>query len=196
MVEGLKTGEISIQPRRKLVTVFFSDVRGFTSYAEEHDPLMVINTINEIFYIQVNIINKNFGDIDKFIGDEIMVEFPSPSLAFKSALEIQKKISSYNKRRKDVLQVGIGINFGEAVVGAVGSGDKYDWTMIGNTVNIGRRLCGAADPDCIVVSAPVYEKLKTKRSCREIDIKVKGISKKVTAYIFEPGKKSVSKAGV
>jgi class 3 adenylate cyclase len=185
MVEVLRTGEITIQPRRKLVTVLFSDVRGFTTYAEQNDPLMVINTINEIFGIQVQCINKNSGDIDKFIGDEIMVQFPSPSCAFKCALEIQNKISSFNKKRKDVLKVGIGINYGVAVVGAVGSGEKYDFTMIGNTVNMGRRLCSAAEPGTIVVSESAYEKLKTKRSFRETDIKVKGISKKVTAYIFE-----------
>ncbi|MBN1697438.1 MAG: adenylate/guanylate cyclase domain-containing protein [Spirochaetales bacterium] len=187
MVEVLRTGEITIQPRRKLVTVFFSDVRGFTTYAEEMDPLMVINTLNEIFCIQVQCINKNSGDIDKFIGDEIMVQFPSPSCAFKCALEIQQKIASFNKKRKETLQVGIGINYGVAVVGAVGSGEKYDFTMIGNTVNVGRRLCSAAEPGSIVVSESAYEKLKTKRPFTEIDIKVKGISKKVTAFVFNDG---------
>ena len=82
MVEVLNTGEITTQPRRKLVTVFFSDIRGFTSFAEGKDPLLVINTINELFAIQIEIIRQNSGDIDKFIGDEIMVEFPTPQLAF------------------------------------------------------------------------------------------------------------------
>ena len=83
-------------------------------------------------------------------GDEIMVEFPTPSLAFKAASEIQKKLQSFNNRREIPLEVGIGINFGEAIVGAIGSGAQYDWTMIGHTVNVARRLCAAAEKGEIV----------------------------------------------
>jgi adenylate cyclase len=184
MMENLNTGEITAQPRRKLVTIFFSDVRGFTSFSEQNDPLVVINTINELFNIQVGIIKKNSGDIDKFIGDEIMVEFPTPSLAFKTAMEIQTKIVSYNKKRQIALNIGIGINFGEAIVGAIGAGDQYNWTMIGNTVNVASRLCGAAEAGNIMISASVYEKLKIKRTCKETEIRVKGISKPVKAYIY------------
>jgi adenylate cyclase len=185
MVEILNTGEITAQPRRKLVTILFSDVRGFTSFSEQNDPLVVISTINEIFNIQVGIIKKNSGDIDKFIGDSIMVEFPSPSLAFKSATEIQNKMAAYNKKRQDSLTVGIGINYGEAIVGAIGAGEQYNWTMIGNTVNVASRLCGAAESGAVLVSASVYEKLKIKRECKEAEIRVKGISKAVKAYVYE-----------
>jgi adenylate cyclase len=182
MLEHLNAGEITTQPRRKLTTIFFSDVRAFTAFSERNDPLVVINTINEIFDIQVAAIKRNAGDIDKFIGDEIMVEFPSPSAAFKAADEIQAKIAVYNRKRRFPLEVGIGVNFGEAVVGAIGAGDQFNWTTIGHTVNVARRLCGAAEPGDIVVSASVYEKLKIKRSCEESDIKVKGVSKPVHAY--------------
>jgi class 3 adenylate cyclase len=185
MVEHLNAGEITTQPRRKLVTIFFSDVRDFTAFSEQNDPLVVINTINEIFDIQVAAINRNSGDIDKFIGDEIMVEFPSPSAAFKAADEIQAKIQSFNRKRDFLLQVGIGINYGEAIVGAIGSGDQFNWTMIGHTVNVARRLCSVAEPGDIVISAAVFEKLKIKRACQESEIKVKGISKSVHAYLFQ-----------
>jgi class 3 adenylate cyclase len=186
MLEHLDSGEITTQPRRKLVTIFFSDVRDFTSFSEQHDPLVVINTINELFDIQVAAIRRNAGDIDKFIGDEIMVEFPSPSAAFKAADEIQSKIAVYNRKRRFPLDVGIGVNFGEAVVGAIGSGGQFNWTTIGHTVNVARRLCGMAEPGEIVVSGSVYEKLKTKRACEESDIRVKGISKAVHVYTFCP----------
>ncbi|MBN1522961.1 MAG: adenylate/guanylate cyclase domain-containing protein [Spirochaetales bacterium] len=184
MVAGLHTGEITTHPHRKMVTIFFSDVREFTSFSEQNDPLVVINTINELFTIQVSTIKKHYGDIDKFIGDEIMVEFPTPSLAFKAASEIQRKVETFNKKRDVPLEVGIGINFGEAIVGAIGSGDQYDWTMIGHTVNIARRLCAAAEKGEVVVSQTIYEKLKVKRECEKKDIKVKGVSKPVKAYFF------------
>ena len=88
MVERLNAGEITTQPRRKLTVIFFSDVRDFTTFSEKNDPLVVINTINEIFDIQVAAVKRHSGDIDKFIGDEIMVEFPSPAAAFRAADEI------------------------------------------------------------------------------------------------------------
>ena len=184
MVDQLHTGEITAQPHRKMVTIFFSDVRKFTSYSEQNDPLDVINTINEIFTIQVNAIKKHKGDIDKFIGDEIMVEFSTPSQAFKAASEIQQKLKTFNKKRKVPLEVGIGINFGEAIVGAIGSGYQFDYTMIGHTVNVARRLCAAAEKGEIVVSHAFYEKLKVKRECKKKEIKVKGISKPVKAYFY------------
>lgn len=186
MLERLDSGEITTQPRRKLVTIFFSDVREFTSFSEQHDPLVVITTINEIFDIQVAAIRRNAGDIDKFIGDEIMVEFPSAQAAFKAADEIQSKIAAFNRKRRFPLEVGIGINFGEAVVGAIGSGGQFSWTTVGHTVNVARRLCGMAQAGEIVISGSVFEKLKTKRQCDESDIKVKGISKAVHVYTFCP----------
>jgi len=184
MVEILNTGEITTQPRRKLLTVFFSDIRGFTSFAEEHDPMMVITTVNEIFDIQVALIKKYSGDIDKFIGDEIMAEFPTPSAAFKCATEIQAKLSAFNKKRSVPLNVGIGINFGEAIVGAIGSGDQFNWTMVGHTVNIGRHLCSVAEPGQIVVSQEVQEKLKVKRQCKRTDVKMKKLAKPVKAIVY------------
>jgi adenylate cyclase len=182
MLEHLDAGEITTQPRRKLVTIFFSDVREFTSFSEQNDPLVVINTINEIFDIQVQAIRRHSGDIDKFIGDEIMVEFPSPSTAFKAADEIQAKICTYNRKRRFPLAVGIGINYGEAVVGAVGSSGQFNWTTIGHTVNVARRLCAMAEPGEIVISGSVYERLKIKRDCSESNIRVKGINKPVHIY--------------
>jgi adenylate cyclase len=185
MVEVLKTGEITTQPSRKVITMLFTDVRGFTSYAEQHDPFDVVKTINDILAIQVEIIKKNLGDILKFVGDEIMAEFPDPSLAFKSAVEIQQKVAVFNKKREEPLHLGIGINYGEAVVGAIGSGNHYDWTTIGHTVNLARRLCSAAAPGEIYIAEAVFQQIRTRRKFEHTSIKVKGISKKVKAYFIK-----------
>jgi class 3 adenylate cyclase len=184
MVEILNAGDVTTQPRKKLVTVFFSDIRGFTAFSEQHDALVVINRINELFNIQVGIIRKNSGDIDKFIGDAILVEFPSPALAFKSAIEIQKKIQAYNERIKMPLSVGIGISHGEVLVGPIGAGDQFNWTMIGRVVNLASRLCCAAKPGSILVASEVHEKLNTKFSFDKTDLKLKGYKGRVTAYEF------------
>ena len=141
--------------------------------------------LNELFNIQVKIIARNNGDIDKFVGDSVMALFPSPQKAFKASLDIQKKISEFNKKKKLSLNVGIGINYGEAVVGAVGSGDSYNWTTIGDTVNLASRLCSVAEGGTICISKNVLKKIKTTKRPKEKNIKVKGINKPITIYVLK-----------
>ncbi len=185
MLENIKTGEFTSGPQRKNITVFFSDIRGFTTFSEKHDPLIVVDRLNELFDIQVKIIARNNGDIDKFVGDSIMAIFPSPQKALNASLEIQKKIHQYNKQKKQSLNIGIGINHGEAVVGAVGSGDSFNWTTIGDTVNVASRICSMADEGTICVSQSVIKKVKSNKRPKEKQIKVKGINKPITIYVYK-----------
>lgn len=185
MLENIKTGEFTSGPQRKNITVFFSDIRGFTTYSEKNDPLIVVERLNELFDIQVKIIARNNGDIDKFVGDSIMAIFPSPQKALNASLEIQKKIGHYNKQKKQSLNIGIGINYGEAVVGAVGSGDSFNWTTIGDTVNVASRICSMADEGTICVSQSIIKKVKSNKRPREKQIKVKGINKPITIYVYK-----------
>ena len=185
MLENIKTGEFTSGPQRKNITVFFSDIRGFTAFSEKNDPLIVVNRLNELFDVQVKIIARNGGDIDKFVGDSIMAIFPSPQKAFKASLDIQKKIIEFNKKKKLSLNIGIGINFGEAVVGAVGSGDSYNWTTIGDTVNLASRLCSIAEGGTICISQNILKKVKTSKRPKERKIKIKGINKPVSVYVLK-----------
>ena len=185
MLENIKTGEFTSGPQRKNITVFFSDIRGFTSFSEKNDPLIVVNRLNELFDVQVKIIARNSGDIDKFVGDSIMAIFPTPQKAFKASLDIQKKISEFNKKKKLSLNIGIGVNYGEAVVGAIGSGDSYNWTTIGDTVNLASRLCSIAEGGTICISKNVLKKIKTRKRPKEKKIKIKGINKPVTVYVLK-----------
>lgn len=184
MLENIKTGEFTSGPQRKNITVFFSDIRGFTTYSEKNDPLIVVERLNELFDIQVKIIARNNGDIDKFVGDSIMAIFPTPQKALNASLEIQKKIGHYNKQKKQSLNIGIGINYGEAVVGAVGSGDSFNWTTIGDTVNVASRICSMAEEGTICVSQSIIKKVKSSKRPREKQIKVKGINKPITVYVY------------
>lgn len=184
MIKKLDHSKKNAKPQRKKTTIFFSDIRGFTAYSENHDPFTVVNSINSIFDIQVQIIHKYDGDIDKFVGDEIMAEFPTPAKAFNAALDIQDNINVFNRTRKDKLQIGIGINYGEAVVGSIGSKDAMDWTAIGDVVNIAARLCQVSPPGKIVVSQNVYKNQKTSLKAIKRSINVKGKKNKLNVYVF------------
>lgn len=184
MLESLRTGEYTTEPVRREATIFFSDIRGFTNHSSERDPLELITTLNEIFHIQAEVITSYKGEIDKFAGDEIMALFPGPQLAFKAAIEIQQRMKRYNHKRKEPLPLGIGINYGEVVVGAIGAGELYDWTSIGHTINIGQRLCSTAEPGRIYISQSAFVKISTNKSHTEKSISVKGISKRQKVYIF------------
>src|SRR5438067_1367397 len=132
---------------RKLVTILFVDVSGFTALAEKLDPEEVRNLINGCFDELVPIVQKYGGTIDKFIGDEIMALFGAPvthehdpERARRSALEMMKGISSFNQRHGTELALHIGINTGPVVTGAIGSRDRKDYSVMGDAVNLAARL--------------------------------------------------------
>lgn len=140
---------------RKRATVFFSDIRGFTSFAERTDPEKVIGMLNECLSEQASIIRKYSGDIDKYVGDELVAVFEGENMvenAVRAAREIQNVIAGRVSDRMQGLEIGIGINTGDMVMGAMGSEDRMDYTVIGDSVNLGSRLCSAARPGQILLS--------------------------------------------
>jgi class 3 adenylate cyclase len=166
------------------IIVFFSDVRGFTSYSEKNTPETVVGQLNTLFEIQADIIHSHGGTIDKFVGDEIMAVFPFDKAhdAAKAALEI---VSAINDDDDTVFEVGIGIHTGEAVVGSIGTKDRRDYTAIGNTVNTGARLCSASSSGEVIVSSEVFDMLGNelgKRFTSEKRLQLKGKSKPVKVY--------------
>ncbi|HEX9614702.1 MAG TPA: adenylate/guanylate cyclase domain-containing protein, partial [Bacteroidota bacterium] len=141
---------------RKQATVFFSDIRGFTSFAEKTEPEKVIGMLNECLSTQALIVRKYGGDIDKYVGDELVAVFEGERMvenAAKAAREIQRVIADGGVMAgQEGLKIGIGINTGDMVMGAMGSNDRMDYTVIGDSVNLGARLCSAARPDQILLS--------------------------------------------
>ncbi|MCX7821179.1 MAG: HAMP domain-containing protein [Brevinematales bacterium] len=186
----------SIKPtERKELTMFFSDIRGFTAMSEKIDPQDVVNILNEYLDVQTNIIHDFKGDIDKFVGDEIVAIFDGEDMclnAIKAACEIQKRINEMNEERKSrgltSIHIGIGINVGEVVRGSIGSHDRMDYTVIGDNVNLASRLCSAASKDEIIISKGVYDKVKNHKEFKFIKlepISVKGKSKPIEVYRIE-----------
>jgi adenylate cyclase len=144
-------GEIPLGGNRVEVTVLFADIRGFTAFSEKRDPRQVVSILNSYFAMMADIILKNKGTLDKYIGDGILAFFGAPivrvehaELAVHSAIEMVSMLDVLNKELMlDVpLRIGIGIHSGEAVVGNIGSTRKMEYTIIGDTVNTASRVEG------------------------------------------------------
>lgn len=142
----------SLGGERKIVTVLFSDLTGFTSLSERKLPEEVVDILNEYFKEMTEIIFKWDGTLDKFVGDEIMAFWGAPTdqpnhaeLAVRCALDMIDKLSrmqqNWMKRGQDILDCGIGINTGEVLIGNIGAeGKKMDYTIIGDHVNLAARI--------------------------------------------------------
>ena len=176
-------------------TVLFTDIRGFTSMSEKMDPKTVVSTLNEYFSEMIDIVFKYNGTLDKIIGDELMIVYGAPlsseddtTRALKTAIEMQaciKKMNVKRKKKKEAeILVGAGINRGNVVSGNIGSREMMDYTVIGDTVNLGSRLCSVANPGEILVSNSVFEVSKCDFAFKKLNpINVKGKKNKVNVYL-------------
>jgi adenylate cyclase len=148
---------------RRRAAVLFSDIRGYTGFAEAVAPEVVVDMLNQYLDAQTAIVERHGGDVDKFIGDEVVAVFQGPDMernAVACALEIQDALAALLEAHPDWnLHVGLGIAAGEVVMGAIGARDRLDFTVLGRVVNLAARLCAAAPPDRILVAAPVRDAL-------------------------------------
>ncbi|MFO0794521.1 MAG: adenylate/guanylate cyclase domain-containing protein [Candidatus Brocadiaceae bacterium] len=142
-------GTIPLGGNRVQVTVLFADIRDFTSFSENRDPWQVVAVLNSFFARMVDIILKNKGTLDKYIGDGLLAFFGAPitrsghaDMAVISAIEMVSQLETLNRELNldKPLSIGIGIHSGEAIVGNIGSAQKMEYTIIGDTVNIASRI--------------------------------------------------------
>ncbi|MBI4427755.1 MAG: adenylate/guanylate cyclase domain-containing protein [Ignavibacteriales bacterium] len=191
-VEAVRRADLSgvrLGGERKVATVFFSDIRGFTAYSEKVQPERVIAMLNHCLSRQSALVRKYGGDIDKYVGDELVAVFEGEEMvnnAVRAAIEIQKDIeNNASVEEKGVINIGIGINTGEMVMGAMGSDERMDYTVIGDNVNLGARLCSAAKASQILVSesAATYIKTTSEFKLHELDpLVVKGKEAPLKVY--------------
>jgi adenylate cyclase len=168
---------------RKTLTLLFSDIRGFTTYSEQHDPDFVIEQLNKVLDVQARVVHRFGGDIDKFVGDEIMAIFKDPYTAVKCAYEMMKAVAKLDKLEETTLRIGIGINTGEVVTGTIGSLERREYAVIGDTVNLAARLCSIAKKNMILLSESANSELKGKIESKLIaNQKIKGKKEAVNFY--------------
>ncbi len=181
---------------RREISVLFSDIRGFTTFTEKHSSHEVVRKLNEYLTEMVDVIFKNAGTLDKFVGDEIMAIYGAPhyfknhaEMACLTAIEMIDRLRAMQKkwseRKEAYFQIGIGINTGKVIVGNLGSSQLFDYTAIGDDVNLGARLEGANKQygTSIIISEFTYKGVKKTAIVRELDlVKVKGKNKPVRIF--------------
>jgi adenylate cyclase len=192
------------------VTILESDVRGFTTLSATMEPCDVVQMLNEMFCSLTPIIFRYDGVIDKYVGDAILAVFGSPDpdqkqceKAVLAAIEMQRAMDDLGRRWKSRgithcdVKIGIGIHSGAVVHGFVGSPERMEYTVIGDTVNRASRLCDGAKPGDVVISKKVYERvfniidvvpqiIKTKHPDREPDIEAYAIKGLISQRGFNP----------
>ncbi|MFC1774798.1 CHASE2 domain-containing protein [Nanoarchaeota archaeon] len=205
--EVLKNPEkLALGGERRTVTLFFSDIRGFTPISEALTPEQLVSLLNEYLTEMTDIIIEQKGIVDKYMGDAIMAFWGAPLkqedhairaatvslLMMKRLKQLQKK---WAKQNIPFLDIGIGLNSGEAVVGNMGSHQRFDYTVMGDVVNLASRLEGVNKPygTHILISEATYALVKEQYACRKIDrIKVKGKDIPITIYELVNGKFAAS----
>jgi adenylate cyclase len=182
--EGMKLGG-----ERKRATVFFSDIRGFTAFSEKVEPEVVVEMLNKYLRCQAQVVHKYHGDIDKYVGDELVAIFKGNYMvknAVLCAIEIHKEIAKLNAEHPEWdIPVGIGINTGDVILGATGSEERMDYTMLGDTVNLGARLCSVAGHHQTIISESSYREiadLEWIEVARLDAVQVKGKAEPITIY--------------
>jgi adenylate cyclase len=179
---------------KRLVTVLFTDIRGFTSLAEGMRPDDMAALLTDYRTEMVDIVFRHGGTLDKFIGDAVMAQWGAPlegpddpDRAVRAAIEMVAALDRLNERfRADgrpEVQVGIGLNYGEAFAGYVGSESRLEFTVIGDTVNTASRLSSAAGPREILISEAVRRVLASPPTLAECPpLELKGKSQPVPVY--------------
>jgi adenylate cyclase len=192
--------EGSLSTTRRLVTVLFSDIRGFTSISEKLEPEQVAEMLREYLTEMTEIVFRHGGTVDKYIGDCVMalynVPFEDPEHAVKAVrtgLEFQERTLAVSKRWEEKLGIairnGVGINTGDAVVGTLGSKQRLEYTAIGDTINLGARLESITKDykTNIIISESTYELVKGQFVTKELgEVTVKGKTHPVKIYAVLP----------
>ena len=188
------TMDAELVSRRQNLTIFFSDIRGFTAMSERVEPEELLDLLNQYLTAMTEIVFKYGGTLDKYIGDAIMVFFGNPvpyedhaERAVNMALEMRTTLARLQQRwfeeNVEALTIGMGITTGYVTVGNIGSASRMEYTVLGNHVNLASRLADQAKPGQILISDRTLRAAHDLVDATEVDqIQLEGVSRPIKIY--------------
>ena len=193
-------GDLDLGSRRKYLTTFFSDVRGFTEASERMEPDELIAQVNDYLSAMTDIVFRHEGTLDKYVGDALMVFFGDPiwqddhaARAVRMAFEMRDRLlemrEEWTRRYRESFQIGIGIATGWVTVGDIGTDARSDYTVLGNEVNVASRLSDNATAGQILVTDATLEAL---RGVMDVEanpverLELKGVTRDVRVFEVDP----------
>jgi adenylate cyclase len=196
VVEQVVKGELTIEKGGRLneITMLFSDIRGFTTMSDGRPPQEVVNTLNEYFEVMVDILFQYSGTVDKFVGDEIIGLFGAPITledgpykAVACALAMMQALTEFNRTRASenlpAIHIGIGINTGVVITGAIGSTRALQYTAIGDAMNVASRLVNLAGSGEVIISENTYRYVAPRVEATALPpVKVKGKAEELKIF--------------
>jgi class 3 adenylate cyclase/CHASE3 domain sensor protein len=200
LAESVVAGErdVTLVPRRKFLTTFFSDVRGFTSSSERMEPEELVDELNDYLSEMTEIVFKHGGTLDKYVGDAVMVFFGDPlpqddhaARAVRMAFEMRERMTQLQerwiRRYHESFKIGIGIATGWVTVGDIGSPARSDYTVLGNEVNLASRLSDRAGAGQILVTERTMMEVEDIVVGTPVDaFGLKGVSRDIRIYEIAP----------
>jgi adenylate cyclase len=192
-------GEDALAGRRRRITVLFSDIRGFTTLSERLEPEEVVRLLREYLTAATAIVFRHGGSVDKYMGDAIMALYGAPfdqpdhaARAVRTGLELQECVQTLSAqwiaRGGEALRSGVGIHTGDAIVGAMGSSQRLEFTAIGDTVNVASRLEGLTKDfgAPVIISQTTHEEVAGLFQARSLgSVRVRGRELSVDLYAIE-----------
>jgi adenylate cyclase len=171
-----------------VLTVLFSDMRGFTPMTEHKTPEETVKLLNACLSLQAAKVKKFHGDIDKYVGDCVVALFSGDDMelnAIRCAVETHAALDEMNSKNlhDTPIRVGIGIVTGEVILGSIGSEDRLDYTVIGSNVNLCSRLCSNASPGETLIAESTYRKVQGLVAAQRGEpLRVKGFTDAIQVY--------------
>jgi len=192
VIDQLDPNQLQLGGKRSEITTLFADIRDFTSFSESQTPERLVSVLNRYLAAAAEAILDQQGTIDKFLGDAVMAWFNAPIplqdhalKAVQAALAIRGAIGRLHREFPPEyrLSFGVGIHFGEAVLGLIGTEKRLEYTAIGDSVNTAKRIQENSRPGQILISAPVYDLVAAKVDAQPIEpLTAKGKSLPVIVY--------------
>jgi adenylate cyclase len=192
VLDQIDPNSLQIGGKKVYITVLFADIRGFTAYSEQHSPEELVAVLNRYLAAAADAVLANEGTVDKFLGDAVMAWYNAPLpqpdhtlRAVKSALAIRDAVAALHSElpKEAHLDFGVGIHYGESVLGWIGTEKRLEYTAISDSINTTKRIQENCAKNQILISREAYERVKEEIDARPfVPLSVKGKTQPLEVY--------------